>query len=324
MITQARIDEELRDVDGLEWISALRGPAITKLLVAGTLQLSLFDERDLAEIQSPDYPGERLVACRNPLLAAERARKRKELTAATARELDKIVKATRRKRSPLRGKDKIALRVGKVINKFKVGKYFEPIITSDDFTYDLVQDAFRRDAAQDGIYIIRTSVSDETLTSEQTVLAYKSLAHVEKAFRACKSVDLKVRPIYHHLSTRVRAHVFLCMLAYYVEWHMRRKLAPILFEDDDKPTAEKLRDSVVAPARRSPRALRKARTKKTDAGLPVHSFSGIMANLANIADNRIDPRLPGVEPFHKFTTPSALQNKALELLGVRIFRGQYR
>ncbi len=324
MITQARIDEELRDVDGLDWISALRGPAIRKLLVAGTLQLSLFDERDLAEIQSPDYPGERLVACRNPLLAAERARKRKELTAATARELDKIVKATRRKRSPLRDKDKIALRVGKVINKFNVGKYFEPIITSDDFTYDLVPDAFRSDAAQDGIYIIRTSVSDEKLTSEQTVLAYKSLAHVEKAFRTCKSIDLKVRPIHHRLETRVRAHVFLCMLAYYVEWHMRRDLAPILFEDDDKATAEMLRHSVVAPARRSPRALRKAQTKKTDEGFPVHSFSGVMANLATIADNRIDPRLAGAEPFHKFTTPSAFQRKALELLGIKICRGQYR
>ena len=324
MITQARIDKELRHVEGLEWISALRGPAIAKLLESRTLQLSLFDETDLAEIESPDYPGERLVACRNPLLAEERSRKRKELTAATARELDKIVAATRRKRCPVRGKDKIALRVGKVINRFKVAKYFEPIITKDDFSYDLVPDTFRRDAAQDGIYIIRTSVSAEELSSERTVLAYKSLSHVEKAFRTCKSVDLKVRPIHHRLPTRVRAHVFLCMLAYYVEWHMRRDLAPILFEDDDKATAEMLRHSVVAPARRSPRAMRKAQTKKTDDGFPVHSFSGVMANLATIADNRIDPRLPDVEPFHKVTTPSAFQRKALELLGVKICRGQYR
>lgn len=323
MITQARIDEELRDVDGLDWISALRGPAIAKLLEAGTLQRSLFDETDLAEIQSPDYPGERLVACRNPLLAEERSRKRKELTAATARELDKIVKATRRKSRPLRGNDTIALRVGKVIKRFKVAKYFEPIITDDDFSYDLASDVFRRDAAQDGIYIVRTSVAQEALSAEQTVQAYKSLAHVEKAFRTCKSVDLKVRPIYHRLESRVRAHVFLCMLAYYVEWHMRRDLAPILFHDDDKATAEMMRHSVVAPARRSQRALCKAQTKKTDEGLPVHSFSGVMANLATITDNRIDPTLPGAVPFHKLTTPSAFQRKAFELLGIKIGCGQY-
>ncbi len=155
-------------------------------------------------------------------------------------------------------------------------------------------------------------------------MACKSLSHVETAFRTCKTVDLKVRPIYHHLSTRVRAHVFLCMLAYYVEWHMRRDLAPILFEDDDKATAEKLRQSVAAPAQRSPRALRKAGTKKTEDGFRVHSFSGLMTNLATIVDNRIDPKLPGLQPFHKFTTPSALQRKALALLDVKICRGQYR
>lgn len=318
MITQARIDEDLRDVEGLEWITALRSPAIGKLLENDYLQPSLFDETDLAEIDSPDYPDERLVACRNPFLAVERERKRKELIARTAGELDKIVLATQRNQRPLRGKDKIGERLGKIINRYKVGKYFRTRCTPKSFSYELDEERIARDRALDGIYVIRTSVSAEDLSSEDAVRAYKSLSNVEKAFRTCKSVDLKLRPIHHHLEGRVRAHVFVCMLAYYVEWHMRQKLAPILFEDDDKQTAESLRHSVVAPAQRSPKAKRKAQTKKTHDEMPVHSFNGLMVNLGTIVKNRITSQIDGVEPFYKITQPSQLQRTAFDLLGVKL------
>lgn len=318
MITQARIDEELRDLVGVDWITALRAPAIAQLIKNKVLQRSLFDTTDLAEIHSPDYPGERLMACHNPLLAHDRERKRKELIACTARELDKIVLATKRANRPLRGEEKIGIRVGKVINRFKVGKYFQLEITDDSFAYEPDPDRIGHDCALDGIYIIRTSVPAQDLSPQDTVRAYKSLSNVEKAFRTFKSVDLKVRPIHHHLADRVRAHVLMCMLAYYVEWHMRRNLAPILFEDDDKQTADLLRHSVVAPAKRSVRAMRKAQTKKTEDGTPVHSFSGVMANLATIVRNRIQPKIAGVEHFHKITTPSPFQQKALDLLRVKL------
>ena len=317
MITQARINEELRGREGLDWITALRGPSIAQLIQDKTLQPSLFDQTDVAEIETPDYPGERLIACHNPLLAHDRERKRKELIACTARELDKIVVATKRSNRPLRGEQKIGVRVGKVINKFKVAKYFYLEITDDSFAYEPNADRIGLDRALDGIYIVRTSVSAERLSSRETVQAYKSLSNVEKAFRTLKSL-LKVRPIHHHLELRVRAHVFMCTLAYYVEWHMRRKLAPILFEDDDQKTAEALRHSVVAPAQRSPRAVRKAQTKKTDDGMPVHSFSGVMASLATIVKSRIQLKLAGSEPFHKVTLPSRFQQKVLDLLGVKL------
>jgi len=318
MITQARIDEELRDVEGLEWITALRSPAIGKLLENEHLQLTLFDQTDLAEIHSPDYPDERLIACRNPLLAEERERKRRALFARTAQELDKIVLATKRKNRPLRGKAKIGERLGKVINRYKVGKYFQTKITTKSFTYEPDAERIAQDRALDGIYVIRTSVSADDLSSRDAVRAYKSLSNVEKAFRACKTFSLKVRPIHHHLPDRVRAHVFLCMLAYYVEWHMRQKLAPILFEDDDKQTAESLRYSVVAPAQRSSNAKRKAQTKKTDDDIPVHSFKGLMANLGTIVNSRIKSQIAGVEPFNKITVPSTLQRKAFDLLRVKL------
>lgn len=318
LITQARIDQELRNVEGLDWITALRAPAIAKLVDTESLQLSLFDDRDLAEISSPDYPGERLIACRNPFLAEERKRKRKELIAATARELDKVVLATQRSKNPPRKEKKIAMRVGKIIGRFKVAKYFDLEITDESFSYELDEERIARDRDLDGIYLIRTSVPGKDLSPEDTVRAYKSLSNVEKAFRTFKSVDLKIRPIHHNLADRVRAHVFLCMLAYHVEWHMRENLASMLFQDDDKKSAELLRHSVVAPAQRSEKAMRKAITKKTESGLPVHSFAGLMANLATIVRDRIEPKLPEVEPFYKTTRLSAFQQKALDLLGVRI------
>jgi len=318
MLTEARIREELSPVDGLEWITALRAPAIRKLVQAGHLSASLFDERDLGEITSPEYPGERLVVCRNPLLAAERRQKRQELLAATERELKKIAVAVGRQRRPLRGADKIGLRVGKVVNRFKVAKHFRIEITEESFRYERKEEKIAEEAALDGIYVIRTSVPAEALDAETTVRAYKGLSKVERAFRTLKTVQLKVRPIHHRLPDRVRAHVLLCMLAYYVEWHMHQALAPILFEDDDKAAGEALRKSVVAPAQRSPKARRKAATKRTDDDEPVHSFDTLLADLATLCKNRIQPNLPGAGTFDKLTDPTPLQHRALALLGIRL------
>jgi len=318
LITEARIREEIRPVKGLEWITALRTSQIRKLVDSGSLQLSLFDEQDLAEITDPAYPGERLVVCRNPILAEERARKRRELLEATEKELEKIVQATRRKKRPLKGKDKIALRVGKVINKFKVGKHFRVSIEEDSFSYQRKEDNIAREEALDGIYVIRTSLSSDKLASEAAVTAYKQLSLVEQAFRCFKSIDLKVRPIHHRLERRVRAHVFLCMLAYYVEWHMRKALAPILFDEDDPQGAQASRSSVVAPAQRSASANAKARRKRTKDGLPVHSFRTLLKDLATICKNRIQPRLPGAPAFDKITVPTPVQEKALKLLRVSL------
>ena len=275
MLTEARIREELKPLPGMGWITALRGPQIRKLFQSGPLQLSLFDQRDLAEIQSPDYPGERLIVCRNPLLAEERARNRQQLLQATELELEKIVQATQRPKRRFKGKDRIALRVGKVLNRYKVGKHFVLEIGEESFSYQRRQERIEQEAALDGIYVIRTNLAREQMDAEQTVAAYKGLSVAERAFRSCKSVDLKVRPIYHHLEDRVRAHVFLCMLAYYVEWHMRQKLAPILFDDEDPEAGRQLRDSVVAPSQRSPQALRKAHRKRTVEGGPVHQLSDL-------------------------------------------------
>ena len=318
LITEARLRDDVRPIAGLDWITALRAPAIDRLVKQGHLQLSLFDERDLAEIASPDYPGERLIVCRNPFLADERHRKRQELLSATERELDKIVKAVRRDRRPLRGQDKIALRVGKTLNRFKVGKHFILTITEHAFEYERDTARITAEAALDGFYVIRTSVPADALDAEGTVRAYKGLSRAERAFRCLKTVDLKVRPIHHRLADRVRAHVFLCTLAYYVEWHMREALAPILFDDDDRAGGEALRNSVVAPARRSPRANRKAAAKRTQDDYPVHSFQTLLADLATIVKNRIQPKLPGAGTFEKVTQPTRLQRRALSLLRVRL------
>ena len=318
MITEARLREDLKGIEGVDWISALRAPAIRQLVNCDALQLSLFDQQDMAEIRSPEYPDERLIVCKNPLLAEERAERREDLLQATERELDKIVAATTRDQRRLKDKETIALRVGKVLNRFKVGKHFELTITEERFSYQRNEARIAEEAALDGFYVIRTSVPARELTAEHTVRAYKSLSLVERAFRSYKTVDLKVRPIYHHLAGRVRAHVFLCMLAYYVEWHMRQALAPILFDDDNKADAEALRQSIVAPAQPSPQAQRKARTKRTEHGAPVHSFRTLLADLATIAKNRIQPNLPGALPFDQITRPTSLQQRALDLLAVRL------
>ena len=313
MLTSARIRDELRPA-ALDWISALRAPQIKALVEADALQLSLFDEQNLVEIDSPDYPGERLVCCRNPVLADERARKRDELLAATDTELDKIAAATRRDRRPLRGRDKIALRVGKVINKFKMAKHFTLQITDEAFTFTRNHDDIAAEAALDGIYVLRTSLPEHTLPPDDVVARYKGLKDVERFFRTLNS-ELDVRPIRHRLAERVRAHVFLRMLSYYMSWHMKQDLAPILFRDHDKPAAAAKRTDPVAAAQRSNPALAKASRKRTEDDYPVHSFTSLLADLATICANHIQPA-HDMPPFIMITTPTPLQRRAFELLGV--------
>ena len=286
------------------------------------MQTSLFDETDLVEMQSSDYPGERLMVCRNPLLADERARKREELLKATEALLDPIVAATRREKRRLKGRDKIGLRAGKVVGKYKMAKHFELDIADDSFGYRRKPESIAAEAALDGLYVVRTSLAAAELDAEGTVRAYKSLATVERAFRSLKTVDLKVRPIYHHAAHRVRAHVFLCMLAYYVEWHMRERLKPLLFDDDDAAAAAAARASIVAPAEVSPSAKNKAQRKRNASGWPVHSFRTLLHDLATIAKNRVAAHLAGAEPFEVVTRPTALQREAFKLLGVRLERTQ--
>jgi len=316
MITRARIEQDLKKTPGVSWITALRGPAIRKLAEGGFLQLSLFDEKDLAEIASPDYPGERLIVCRNPLLAEERRRKREDLLAATEKELQKVAAATSRASRRLKGQDQIGLRVGRVLGRFKMGKHFRLEISEQDFRYSRNQPQIDAEAALDGIYVIRTNLTSQRMASEDAVRSYKRLTAIERAFRCLKTVDLKIRPINHRLAERVRAHVLLCMLAYYVEWHMRRALAPILFDDDDKAGAEALRSSVVAPAQRSPRAQLKASTKRTEDSLPVSSFQDLLRDLATLAKNEVQPKQANLKAFDKITPPTPLQQKAFTLLGV--------
>src|SRR6478672_8919244 len=283
MLTSARIRDQLRPAQ-LDWISALRAPQIKALVDDGALQLSLFDEQNLLEIDSPDFPGERLVCCHNPMLAAERARKRDELLAATEHELQTIATATRRPNRPLRGRDKIALRVGKVRNKFKMAKHFDLQITNEAFSFSRNQDAIAAEATLDGIYVLRTSLPDQTLQRDEVVLRYKDLADVERFFRTLNT-ELDVRPIRHRLADRVHAHMLLRMLSYYISWHMKQALAPILFQDNDKPAAAAKRADPVAPAQRSDQALAKATRKRTPDSTPVHSFTSLLADLATICAN---------------------------------------
>jgi hypothetical protein len=317
MITHARLEEALKPA-GLDWITALRAPVIRSLVEAGAIQLSLFDERDLAEIAAPDYPGERLVACRNPMLADERARKRGELLDATEKKLAFIQNRVRRAKKPLRGKDKIALAVGAVIDRYKMAKHFALTITDDDVTFERKIAQIKTEAALDGIYVLRTSLKPEALDATSTVKTYKQLANVERAFRSLKTVDIEVRPIHHRRSDRVRAHVFLCMLAYYVEWHMRQLLTPILFDDHDKAAAEAARTSIVAKASRSAAADRKALTKRTDDGLPVHSFRSLLGDLATVTRNTMAMDAQPDATFTLYPQLTPVQARAFQLLGVAV------
>jgi hypothetical protein len=316
MLTSARIEQVLKP-QGMDWVSSLRAPQIAQLASEhGPLQPSLFDERNLLELTSQDFPGERLVVCRNPLLAEERTRKRLELLACTEADLDKIVAATQRARKPLRGADEIGLRVGRVIGHFHMAKHFEITITDTSLSYRRRPDAIDTEAALDGLYVIRTSLPAEQLDAQATVAAYKSLSHVERAFRSMKTVDLHVRPIFHYTEQRVRAHVFLCMLAYYVEWHMRQRLKPMLFDDEYLEEANATRASPVLKAQRSEHAKAKDASKIADDATPLHSFRTLLQDLSTLAYNITHTHPNPQAKIVTTTRPTPLQNKAFKLLGL--------
>ena len=315
MITQARIDEELRPA-GLDWITALRAPDIQALAAGGSLQMSLFDDRDMASITSPDFPGERLIVCRNPDLARLRTHKREELLAATERDLGKIVAAVGRQRGPLRGEAEIGVRVGRVINRHKMAKHFDLTIGEASFSFRRKHDAIAAEAALDGVYVVRANVPATDLDDAATVGAYKSLAQVERAFRCLKTIDLHVRPIHHWNADRVRAHVFLCMLGLYVEHHMRDKLAPMLYDETDQEAASAARVSIVAKAARSQAAKAKEATGHTPDGLPVHSLRTLLADLATYSRIEATTALNQKYAFTLYPRPTPTQQRAFELLGV--------
>jgi transposase len=320
MITDARIEETLRPA-GLDWITALRAPAIKDLAADdGPLQLSLFDTTDMAEITSPDFPGERLVVCKNPLLAEERARKREELLSATETDLGRIKARVERSKNPLHGAAEIGRAVGAVIGKRKMAKHFETEITDKTFSFVRKLDQIDAEARLDGIYVLRTNLTAEQSDAAATVRSYKSLAQVERAFRCMKTVDLDIRPVFHWTAPRVRAHVLLCMLAYHLEWHMRGALAPVLFDDEDKAAAEARRTSPVAKAVVSKAAETKARTRLTDPArgeaLPVHSFRTLLADLATLTKNTVC--FGGKSLVTVLAKPTAIQSRALQLLGAEL------
>src|ERR1700761_3457988 len=319
MLTAARIEQTLRPA-GLDWITALRGPAIRQLVEAGALQFSLFDTRDMAEITSPDYPDERLVVCKNPLLAEERRRKRDELLALTEADLSKIQTRVGREKNPLRGAGAIGKAVGAVIGKRKMAKHFELTITDEAFSFTRKTEAIAEEARFDGFYVLRTSVPVQQADTAATVRAYKSLAQVERAFRCIKTVDLELRPVFHWTAPRVRAHVLLCMLAYYLEWHMRKPLAPMLFDDHDRASAEASRASQVAKAQASKAAYRKASTQRSELGnadvQPVHSFRTLLDDLATLTRNTVCFGEHKTLTIH--ATPTPVQRRAFSLLEVEL------
>jgi len=312
MLTEARIRENLSPA-GLSWITALRAPAIDALRAGGSLQLSLFDQKDLGEITDPAYPGERLVVCRNPLLAEERARKREDLLACTERDLGRI--RAQVEAGKLRAEKAIGLRVGRVIDRFKMAKHFVLHIEAGSFRFERNQAQIAQEAALDGFYVLRTNVPATRLDTAAVVRGYKSLSHVERAFRSLKTLDLHVRPIHHHTEQRVRAHVLLCMLAYYVQWHMQRAWAPMLFADELPPG--RAGKSPVSPARRSAAAEAKAHTKHRPDGQPVHSFRTLLGELATLTRNRVRPiGADDAASFDLHTVATPLQREALERLGI--------
>jgi transposase len=315
MLTETRI-ETLRDYPGLGWISALRSEAILALIETGRVQRSLFDRTNLAEIQSPDFPGERLVACHNPLLADQRQQKRRQLLQATEQDLRRLeAEVRRRTKKPLRAAE-IGLKVGRVIGRYKMAKHFRLEIADGRFTWSRDEDAIRREEQLDGIYVIRTSEPAEGLAAADCVRTYKGLARVEQAFRCFKGLDLRVRPIHHRVDPRVRAHLFLCLLAYYVEWHMRQALTPLLYADEELDADRRERDPV-NPARPSASARAKKRTHQTASGSPAHSFGSLLAHLATRVRNTHQiVGDPSGATFQQLTEPDAVQAEALRLLGL--------
>lgn len=316
MLTSARIAQVLKP-EAMDWVSSLRAPQIAQLAAEhGPFQPSLFDERNLLELASQHFPGERLVVCRNPLLAEARARQRLELLAATEADLSRIAAATRRARNPLRGEQAIALRVGRVIARFHMAKHLALTITDTSLAWARRIDAIAAEAALDGLYVIRTSLPKDQLDAPAAVAAYKSLAQVERAFRSLKTVDLKVRPVFHYSEQRVRAHVFLCMLAYYVEWHMRRHLKPMLFDDEYLDEASARRASPVVKAVRSEQAKVKDATRRAEDGLPLHSFRTLLKDLATLTYNITHTALNPEAKITLTTRPTPIQSKAFTLLGL--------
>ena len=313
MLTQTQIDE-LKHHPGVGWISALRSEKVRQLVDQKYLQLSLFDEQNLAEIHSPDFPGERLMACFNPLLGEERKRKRRALLDATEQALEKISKEVKRRTKKPLSAAEIGTKVGKIINRFKMGKHFERSITDGQFSYARRSDAIEREAELDGIYVIRTSEPKPSLSAEDAVRSYKNLAQVERVFRTFKGLDIRIRPIHHRTEERVRAHIFICLLAYYVEWHLRQALAPLLFDDETLASDRKQRDPV-APAEPSTAAKKKKVSRVTENGLPIHSFKTLVAEMGTRCRHRCrvksDPQCP---PIFQDTDPTPLQIRALELI----------
>ncbi|WP_446425757.1 IS1634 family transposase [Microcystis aeruginosa] len=315
ILTNSKIKELVKPLEGLDYITGLTKPQIRKLAEVEVIQLGLFDQVNLVEFESEDYPDERLIACRNPFIAEKNKQQREALLEATEKELDLIVQATQREKRALKGQDKIALRVGKVLNQFKVNKYYNLEITEEGFSYQRKRELIAQETALDGVYVLRTSLESTLMDAATTVKAYKSLSQVEEAFRCYKSIDLKVRPIYHYKGDRVKAHIFLCMLAYYVEWHLKQSLAPLLFED------EEIDDSSVdvIKASRSESVQSKERKKRNQENFPVHSFRTLLEDLGTICLNTVECTIrEGSYRFSKITRPTQLQQKALDLLGVSL------
>jgi len=311
MISSKQI-EQLKEMGDVDWISALRSGQIGKLFEGGTIDMSLFDKRDLYEVTHPDFPGERLVVCRNPLMAERREHTRESLIEATVVELEKVRGMVIRGR--LKGKEKIGVRVGRVVNKYKMAKHIHLDIEEDSFDYRVLEESVKAEAAMDGLYVIRTSLSKERMGAEDAVRRYKDLSKVERAFRSLKSIDLKIRPIYHHLERRVRSHIFLCMLAYYVEWHMKEAWRKLLFSDEEQ--AQKKGRDPVAPAKRSANALKKVRSKRLEDGTVVQSFRTLLASLSTLVRNTCRRQGAGPEEasFTMMTRANAEQKRALALI----------
>ena len=315
ILTNSKIKELVKPIEGLDYITGLTKPQIRKLAEVEVIQLGLFDQVNLVEFESEDYPDERLIACRNPFIAQKNQLQREALLEAVEKELDLIVQATQREKRALKGQDKIALRVGKILNQFKVNKYYNLEITEEGFSYQRKRELIAQETALDGVYVLRTSLESTLMDAATTVKAYKSLSQVEEAFRCYKSIDLKVRPIYHYKGDRVKAHIFLCMLAYYVEWHLKQCLAPLLFEDEEIDDGS----LNVIKASRSESAQSKERKKRNQENLPVHSFRTLLEDLGTICLNTVECTIrEGSYRFSKITRPTQLQQQALDLLGVSL------
>ncbi|BBH38074.1 transposase [Microcystis viridis NIES-102] len=315
ILTNSKIKELVKPIEGLDYITGLTKPQIRKLAEVEVIQLGLFEQVNLVEFESEDYPDERLIACRNPFIAQKNQLQREALLEAVEKELDLIVQATQREKRALKGQDKIALRVGKILHQFKVNKYYNLEITEEGFSYQRKRELIAQETALDGVYVLRTSLESTLMDAATTVKAYKSLSQVEEAFRCYKSIDLKVRPIYHYKGDRVKAHIFLCMLAYYVEWHLKQCLAPLLFEDEEIDDGS----LNVIKASRGESVQSKERKKRNQENLPVHSFRTLLEDLGTICLNTVECTIrEGSYRFSKITRPTQLQQKALDLLGVSL------